>query len=151
MWRLAQRWAGQAAALPAMWRKTSSGQCGRSDLGSDADGGEVFHRWSIRGCWYRLRLSTMDPMTTQRASYGLDLHKPFSRAEARAYGLPRSRLLSREFHKVCYDQYVVATVPITTRVKAQAALNISPAGSFASHHTAAELWARSCPTPRRRT
>lgn len=79
-------------------------------------------------------------MTIQQASYGLDLRKPFSRAEARACGLPRSRLLSREFLKVCYDQYVVATVPITTRVKAQAALNISPAGSFASHHTAAELW-----------
>ncbi len=79
-------------------------------------------------------------MTTQRASYGLDTRRPFSRAEARACRLPRSRLLSREFHKVCYDQYVAATVPITTRVKAQAAVNISPPGAFASHHTAAELW-----------
>ena len=69
-----------------------------------------------------------------------DPRRPFSRADARAAGLPLHRLLSREFHRVCFDQYVVASVPITLPLRAQAALNISPAGSQISHHTAAALW-----------
>lgn len=77
---------------------------------------------------------------TEMAPTVLDVRKPFSRDQARAAGVPLARLLSREFHRVGHDQYVAAAVPITTKVRAQAALNIAPAGSFVSHHTAAELW-----------
>ena len=70
----------------------------------------------------------------------LDVSKPFSRAQARVGGLPLTRLLSREFHKVGHDQYVAAVVPVTTTIRAMAALNVAPAGSHVSHHTAAELW-----------
>ncbi len=69
-----------------------------------------------------------------------DVRKPFSRAQARAAGLQMARLLTREFHKIGHDQYVAASVPITSAIKAQAALNISTAGSHISHHTAADLW-----------
>ena len=79
-------------------------------------------------------------MTSVAPVVVLDVRKPFSRAQARAAGLPLARLLSREFHRIGHDQYVAAVVPITTTIRALAALNVAPAGSHVSHHTAAELW-----------
>jgi hypothetical protein len=65
---------------------------------------------------------------------------PFSRAQARAAGIRMRELLSPRFHKVLYDRYVAATVPITTLLRAESVLQVSPPGSYISHFTAAELW-----------
>jgi hypothetical protein len=70
----------------------------------------------------------------------LNVRRPFSRAEARAAGIRLREILGPQFHKILYDSYVSSAVPITTRLRAEAALRISVPGSYISHHTAAELW-----------
>jgi hypothetical protein len=77
---------------------------------------------------------------TARELRALDVCRPFSRAQARAAGIRLREILGPEFHKILYDSYVSATVPITTRLRARAALDISVPGSYISHQTAAELW-----------
>ena len=77
---------------------------------------------------------------TSRELRALDVRRPFSRAQARAAGIRLRELLGPQFHKILYDSYVSATVPITTRLRAEAALHLSVSGSYVSHHTAAELW-----------
>jgi hypothetical protein len=70
----------------------------------------------------------------------LDVRRPFSRAQARAAGIRLREVLGPQFHKIFYDSYVSSSVPITTRLRAEAALSLSASGSYISHHTAAELW-----------
>jgi hypothetical protein len=77
---------------------------------------------------------------TARELRALDVCRPFSRAQARAAGIRLREILGPEFHRILYDSYVSATVPITTRLRARAALDISVPGSYISHQTAAELW-----------
>jgi hypothetical protein len=77
---------------------------------------------------------------TARELRALDVRRPFSRAQARAAGIRLREILGPQFHKVLYDSYVSATVPITSRLRAEAALVISAPGAYVSHHTAAELW-----------
>jgi hypothetical protein len=77
---------------------------------------------------------------TIREARALDIRRPFSRAQARAAGLRLRQLLGPQFHKILYDSYVSSSVPITTRLRAEAALDVSAPGSYISHHTAAELW-----------
>jgi hypothetical protein len=77
---------------------------------------------------------------TARELRVLDVCRPFSRAQGRAAGIRLREILGPEFHKILYDSYVSATVPITTRLRARAALDISVPGSYISHQTAAELW-----------
>jgi hypothetical protein len=77
---------------------------------------------------------------TARELRALDVCRPFSRAQGRAAGIRLREILGPEFHKILYDSYVSATVPITTRLRARAALDISVPGSYISHQTAAELW-----------
>ena len=43
-----------------------------------------------------------------QAAAAFDPRQPFSRAEARAAGLTAEMLLSRRFHKICWDTYVAA-------------------------------------------
>jgi len=71
--------------------------------------------------------------------------QPFSRAEARAAGLTVEMLLSRRFHKICWDTYVAREVPITPHLRAAAIIRLVPSGSYISHHTAAELWGAAPP------
>jgi hypothetical protein len=71
--------------------------------------------------------------------------QPFSRAEARAAGLTVEMLLSRRFHKICWDTYVARDVPITPLLRATAIIRLVPSGSYISHHTAAELWGAAPP------
>ena len=61
-------------------------------------------------------------------------------ADARKAGIRLSELLSPRFHKIFYDCYVASTMSITTELRAEAALGISPPGSYVSHFTAAQLW-----------
>jgi hypothetical protein len=69
----------------------------------------------------------------------------YSRADARAAGMPLRTLLGRQFQKVLYDQYVSAAVPVDLRLRARAALNVSPPGACISHHTAAAMWGAAPP------
>ena len=75
-----------------------------------------------------------------RESRALNTRRPFSRADARRAGIRLSELLSPRFHKIFYDCYVASTMSITTELRAEAALGISPPGSYVSHFTAAQLW-----------
>jgi Protein of unknown function (DUF559) len=77
---------------------------------------------------------------TARELRVLDVRHPFNRAQARAAGIRLREILGPQFHKILYDSYVSSSVPITTRLRAEAALAISAPGSYVSHHTAAELW-----------
>jgi very-short-patch-repair endonuclease len=80
-------------------------------------------------------------MAVPAREYGtLHTRRPFSRADARSAGIGLRELLSRRFHKIFYDCYVASTVPITTELRAEAALGISPPGSYVSHSTAAQIW-----------
>jgi len=76
---------------------------------------------------------------TAREAHPFDPREPFSRADARAAGIGLKTLLSSRFRKVFYDCYISSTVPLTTRIRANAALGISPPGSFLSHSTAARI------------
>jgi hypothetical protein len=78
--------------------------------------------------------------TPAEAAAVFDPRQPFSRAEARAAGLTAEMLLSRRFHKICWDTYVAREVPITPLLRAKAVIRLVPSGSYVSHHTAAELW-----------
>ena len=75
----------------------------------------------------------------------LNARRPFSRADARRAGIKLRELLSPRFHKIFYDCYIASTIPITTELRAKAALGISPAGSYVSYFTAAQLWGAAVP------
>jgi len=75
-----------------------------------------------------------------REIWALDVRRPFSRAQARAAGIKLREVLGPQFHKILYDSYVSASVPVTTRLRAEAALRISVSSAYVSHHTAAQLW-----------
>ena len=75
-----------------------------------------------------------------RESRTLNTRRPFSRADARKAGIALRELLSPRFHKIFYDCYVASTIPITTELRVEAALGISPLGSYVSHFSAAQLW-----------
>ena len=75
-----------------------------------------------------------------REDRAFDTRRPFSRADARSAGIGLREFLSRRFHKIFYDCYVASTVPLTTELRAEAALGISPPGSHVSHFTAAQVW-----------
>jgi hypothetical protein len=70
----------------------------------------------------------------------LDTASPFTRADARGAGITVKQLLSGRYKKLLYDVYVDAAVIVTSEVRARAALHVAPAGAYASHRTAAELW-----------
>jgi Protein of unknown function (DUF559) len=55
-------------------------------------------------------------------------------------GLSDADLRSRRYQRIFHGIYIASSVQVTTRVRAAAALRVSPPGSFASHHTAVRLW-----------
>jgi len=79
-------------------------------------------------------------ITAPEAHHRFDPKQPFNRAQARAAGIGLKTLLSSRFQKVFYDCYISSDVPLTTKLRAKAALGISPPGSFVSHSTAARIW-----------
>jgi hypothetical protein len=82
---------------------------------------------------------------TAQSPAAFNPRQPFSRAQARAAGLTVEMLLSRRFHKICWDTYVAREVPITPLLRATAVIRLVPSGSYISHHTAAELWGAAPP------
>ena len=83
---------------------------------------------------------------TAREAHSFDPREPFSRADARAAGIGLKTLLSSRFRKIFYDCYISSTVPLTTKIRANAALGISPPGSFLSHPRLPEYGAGSSRT-----
>lgn len=70
----------------------------------------------------------------------LDPTAPFTRAEAGHAGISAESLRGPRFQRVFFDLYIGSDVPVTTTIRARAALKVSPPGSYASQVTAAELW-----------
>lgn len=70
----------------------------------------------------------------------LDTRKPFTRKAALALGMPLPELLSVRYRRIFHGIYVAAQVRTTVHVRARAALLVAPDGSYASHHTAIEMW-----------
>ena len=79
-------------------------------------------------------------MSLPQQQYRLDVRNPFTRTDARAAGITVKELISRRYQKVFYNLYVSADVVITPQVRTRAALRLASPNSYASHHTAAELW-----------
>jgi hypothetical protein len=79
-------------------------------------------------------------MSVPQHNYVLDVRNPFTRADARAAGITVKELISSRYQKVFYNLYVSADVVLTPQVRARAALRLANLDSYASHHTAAELW-----------
>lgn len=79
-------------------------------------------------------------MGLAQQKYALDIRHPFTRADARAAGITVKELTSSRYQKVFYNLYVSADVVITPQIRAQAALHLADPDSYASYHTAAELW-----------
>jgi hypothetical protein len=79
-------------------------------------------------------------MGLAQQKYALDIRHPFTRADARAAGITVKELTSSRYQKVFYNLYVSADVVITPQIRARAALHLADPDSYASHHTAAELW-----------
>ena len=79
-------------------------------------------------------------MAAQTLGAKLDVRRPFGRADARRAGIPVRQLTSARFRRLFFDLYIGADVKVTPAVLASAILGISPLGSHASHHTAAEIW-----------
>lgn len=75
----------------------------------------------------------------------IDPTAPFTRAEARAAGIPIAALRGPRFQKVFYDLYVASSVVLTPRVRAKAALRVCDDESYVSHFTAAEVWGGTVP------
>ena len=108
----------------------------------------VIHRssWCCKGLWIvavDFRERPLNPgMTTSSAQVSLfDPRSPFSRADARAAGIPIRDLLSPAYQRIFFDTYLCSTVPATTQVRALAALKrTGSADAYVSHHTAAKLW-----------
>lgn len=71
--------------------------------------------------------------------------RPFRGSLARAYGLSRRALQGPRFRRLFVDVYIESAVLVTTRIRAEGALLVSPEGSRVSHHTAAHLWGGSAP------
>ena len=79
-------------------------------------------------------------MSLPQQKHVLDIGNPFMRADARAAGITVKELVSSRYQKVFYNLYVRADVVLTPQVRARAALRLASLDSYASHHTAAELW-----------
>ena len=75
-----------------------------------------------------------------------DPMRPFTRAEALAAGWTPWRLRHRDVVRLHRNVYVSRRATRTLALRTQAALLIAPAGTVASHHTAALLWGGSVPT-----
>jgi Protein of unknown function (DUF559) len=84
-------------------------------------------------------------MSLPQQRYALDIRSPFTRADARTAGITAKDLISSRYQKVFYNLYVSADVVLTPQVRARAALRLASLDSYASHHTAAELWGLPAP------
>ena len=79
--------------------------------------------------------------TTPAHESTFDPRSPFSRADARAAGIPVRNLLSSAYQRIFFDIYACSSVALTTEFRVKAAIKrIGSGAAYASHHTAATLW-----------
>jgi hypothetical protein len=76
----------------------------------------------------------------------LDTTRPFPRWQGLRAGISRGALDGPGYQRVLHGVVVAAGVPITARVRAQAALVCFFAHAFVSHATAARVWGAPIPT-----
>jgi hypothetical protein len=74
-----------------------------------------------------------------------DTRRPFTRDQALRGGLDPRNLRSRKYRRLFLGVYVDSSVPLTAKLRAQAALVLHPGTAFVSHTTAATL--RGLPAP----
>ena len=84
-------------------------------------------------------MSPAPPAPGRSAPAGLDVHRPFTRARARAAGISDQRLQGREFRRLITGVYVSSRVPDRPWLRTAAALLVHPPDAVASHHSAARL------------
>ena len=84
--------------------------------------------------------------STTTPKFALDpRQRPFCRADARHAGIPLARLLGPSSNprifdlSIFYDRYV-SSIVVTNEMRELRTVELSPAGSFVSHHSAAEIW-----------
>lgn len=70
----------------------------------------------------------------------INTNKPFTRASAIRAGMTDDQLGGDELRRLFQGVYISRAVGPTLKARAQAALLVSPRGSYVSHHTAALLW-----------
>ena len=86
-------------------------------------------------------------MSTRRGRF--DATRPFRRSEALAAGVTLRELLGPRYQRVFHGVYVRAGLRLTPLERGRAALHISAAATFVSHHTAALIWGGVPPEDRR--
>lgn len=79
-------------------------------------------------------------------THSLDIHRPFSRADALAAGIEPQQLESSQFRRIFRGVYVDSSVEPTPAVRAEAALVPFHPTAFASHASAARLLGLPIPT-----
>jgi len=70
----------------------------------------------------------------------LDIHRPFTRADAVAAGIDPQVLAGSRFRRIFRGVYISSGVPDDPCIRAAAALCFHPAGAYASHLTAARMY-----------
>ena len=76
-----------------------------------------------------------------------DAGQPFTRADARAAGLPLSELVGRQYRRIFHDVHVRTGTRLDVHVRARAACGLNGDGAYASHATSAEIWGGVVPDP----
>lgn len=84
-------------------------------------------------------MSSPSPAPDGPAPATFDVHRPFTRAEAREVGISDQRLQGRGFRRLLTGVYVSSRVPDRPWLRTAAALLVNPPGAVASHHSAARL------------
>jgi hypothetical protein len=79
-------------------------------------------------------------------STGLDLRRPFTRADALAAGISPAQLRGSRFRRIFRGVYIQAPVPDHPLIRVRAALVIHPPSAFASHASAARVYDVPLPT-----
>lgn len=76
-----------------------------------------------------------------------DAGQPFTRADARAAGIPLNELVGRQYHRIFHDVYVRAGARRDLPVRARTACGLNGQDTYASHATSIELWGGVVPEP----
>ena len=75
----------------------------------------------------------------------MDTTRPFTRSEAKRWGLSDRDLTSPRFVRLFHNVYVDRQRTRTLPLRVEAALRVAPPTAMASHHTAALLWGGAVP------
>jgi hypothetical protein len=130
----------QPASSPSLTAPTSTLLSSHSTGFDHAFCGDIHRfeasRYRFSSWWYQAERMTALP----QFSVALDATSPFIRQLALQRGLSDADLRSWRYQRIFHGIYISSSVQVTTKVRAAAALTVSPPGSFASHHTAVRLW-----------